>query len=197
MAEISNLFLLDGRQYHMQVLSRAHAMAADKYERYNLWVGIPVVVLTTIVGSTAFATLANQGKSQTWIAVMLGTLSAVAAVFAAVQTFLNYGTRAQKHSQAAGQLNGLSRRIDVLWRLRQSDKADAEIAAIDSELSQIVANAPRVSIGLQQVAKDALDSEKAMFKPRTLEEMLPTAEPPREEPPAKVSQQYVFSSPGS
>jgi hypothetical protein len=45
-------------------------------------------VLTTIVGSTAFATLANQGKSQTWIAVILGTLSAVASVFAAVQTFL-------------------------------------------------------------------------------------------------------------
>jgi hypothetical protein len=67
----------------------------------------------------------------------------------------------------------------------------------DLQLLEFVANAPRVSIGLQQVAKDVLDREKSMFKPRPLEEMLPTAEPPPEEPPAKVSQQYVYSSPGS
>ncbi|GEP61953.1 SLATT domain-containing protein [Reyranella soli] len=80
----------EAKRFALQVLARAHAMNADKLERWHYWLGVPVVILTTIVGTTAFASLSDLGNTRVLIAVGTGALSVSAAVLAALQTFFAF-----------------------------------------------------------------------------------------------------------
>ncbi len=53
--------------------------------------GIPVVVLSTIVGTGVFASL-QRGDVPTPVRVVVGSISILTAVISSLQTFLRYGT---------------------------------------------------------------------------------------------------------
>jgi hypothetical protein len=63
--------------------------------RLNYLLGVPVVVLTTFVGTSVFATL--QEDVNTSLRILVGAVSVFAAVLASLQTFLRYPERAEKH----------------------------------------------------------------------------------------------------
>jgi hypothetical protein len=72
-----------------------HARAAKHYRKMHYWLGIPVVVISSAVGSVAFASLHEQGNDR--IRLAAGIISMVAAILASLQTFLGFGERAEKH----------------------------------------------------------------------------------------------------
>lgn len=75
----------------------AHSLASNHYAKWNYGLGLPVVVLSTVVGTTVFASLQSQSESGTMFKVIVGAVSVLAAVLAGVQTFLDFGKRAEKH----------------------------------------------------------------------------------------------------
>ena len=86
-----------------------HRLMADRLRRRHLLIGIPVVVLTTLVGTSAFVSISKaQGNSiqgleidADIVLVVVGTISVLAAVLSGLQTFLRYATRAEGHRIAA------------------------------------------------------------------------------------------------
>lgn len=100
-------------------MHNAHTRCATLYDRRNLMLGVPVVGLTTIVGTSIFATLASA-QQRVWISVLIALLSIGAAVLASLQTFLRYSELSQKHKAAAVEYGTLRRRIEAL--LPRSDK---------------------------------------------------------------------------
>lgn len=178
------LSLVGDRQYQVRVLARAHALAAEKFEQRGMLLGVPVIILMTIVGTGSFANLVSLGKSQFWISLLAGILSVMAAVLAALQTFFNYGPKAQKHAEAAAKLNALGFKFDLLWRMRDNDKIEQEIVSADAEMQAINLAAPRVAMSFQRLAKMAIDEEK-LVKPLQFEE---------EEPPRR-GREFVMMSP--
>jgi hypothetical protein len=52
-------------------------------------------VLATVVGTSVFATI--QQQPEFWWQVAVGTMSMAAASFSALQSFLSYGEKAEKH----------------------------------------------------------------------------------------------------
>ncbi len=88
-------------QWHrgIRVLHIAHAKAATRYRQRGRLLGVPVVLLTALVGTGIFATVSEETVSETW-KIVAGLLTALAAVLSAVQTFLNYGVLAEKHKSA-------------------------------------------------------------------------------------------------
>lgn len=90
--------------------SEAHYDLASRLAQANIRFGVPVVVLTTFVGTTVFATL---GRSvDVWLRIAVGLISVVAAVLASLQTFLRFGERAEKHRTAAELWAAIRREID-------------------------------------------------------------------------------------
>ena len=77
--------------------------------------GIPVVVLTTFVGTSVFATL--QDEVDTSLKIFVGVVSVTAAVLASLQTFLRFGERAEKHRVAGESWASLRREIDEMLAL--------------------------------------------------------------------------------
>jgi hypothetical protein len=89
-----------------------HYKAAAYYNLANNALGIPVVVLSTIVGTAVFASLEKQVGLRTQLCV--GGISILAAVLAALQTFLRYSERAEKHHSVAASYGTLRKQIEAI-----------------------------------------------------------------------------------
>jgi hypothetical protein len=109
------LSLLREWEERASVSQDAHYVRATRLGRYNLLFGIPVVVLTAIVGTSVFATLQEQVATGWQIAV--GAVSVLAGVLASLQTFLRFQERAEKHRAAAELWSAIRREIDQMLAL--------------------------------------------------------------------------------
>ncbi len=107
--------------WHRRVAAaeHGHRLMADRLRRRHLLIGIPVVVLTTLVGTSAFASMQNTrsdsittgGIDSDAILLAVGLISVLAAVLSSLQTFLRYATRGEGHRIAALRYESLRREM--------------------------------------------------------------------------------------
>jgi hypothetical protein len=90
--------------------AEVHFQVAEGLSRSNIYLGIPVVVLSAIVGTGVFATLSSDVN--TGVKIAAGTTSVIAAVLASIQTFLRFGERAEQHRVAAERWSAIKRQIE-------------------------------------------------------------------------------------
>jgi hypothetical protein len=81
-------------------------------ERRHYLIGVPAAIFAAIVGTTVFATLSKDFTMTARLTVAF--FSIAAAVLAGLQTFLNYGKRAEQHRAVASQFGTIRREIDIL-----------------------------------------------------------------------------------
>jgi hypothetical protein len=98
--------------------SKIHYAQSNRLSALKLILGIPVVVLTTFVGTSVFATL--QEPVNTGMRIVVGVVSVAAAVLASLQTFLSFAERAEKHRQAAERWAAIRREITEILALHPS-----------------------------------------------------------------------------
>jgi Kef-type K+ transport system membrane component KefB len=85
---------------------------AVRLDRRHYQLGIPATAFAAIAGTTVFA---NLGKDfSTTARLIVATISIITAVITAMQTFLNYGKRAESHRSVSNQFGTLRREIDIL-----------------------------------------------------------------------------------
>ena len=89
--------------------SKKHFEMSNGLSFMNLVLGIPVVVLTTVVATSVFATL--QESVDTRIRIIGGGLSVLAAALASLHTWLHLGEQAEKHRAAGEMWSALRREI--------------------------------------------------------------------------------------
>lgn len=87
-----------------------HDTAARRFEGRRLWYGVLTIALTAIVGSSVFASIGQQPA--VWIRVLVGLLSVTASTFAALQTFLDYQGRSERHRIAAAKYKATIRELE-------------------------------------------------------------------------------------
>ncbi len=102
--------LLDEWDSDLRVICHSHYDAAVHIDRRNYALGVPVVVLTTAVGTSVFSAIGKDPA--TWMLILVGLASLGAAVLAALQTFLKYAERAKKHRQAGAFFGSLLKEIE-------------------------------------------------------------------------------------
>ena len=93
----------------------SHHEAGKVYKTFNYALSVPVVVLTTGIGTSAFASLEKQtsNTAKAW----LGGLSLLAAVLAALQTHFQFGQRAEKHKSLGALYGNVRRDIERILSL--------------------------------------------------------------------------------
>src|SRR5664279_1280026 len=87
--------------------ARAQYLAGNIADASNLRLGIPVVVLSSIVGTSIFASL-NSSPENGW-KVAVGIVSVVSVVLAALQTLLGFAEKAKAHRTAGAKYSSLGR----------------------------------------------------------------------------------------
>jgi len=118
--------LIKGWLIHAHKSRDRHDEAARRYAKGQYALGIPSLVASTVVGSSVVSSLASNAVPPWWVAV----LSLLAAVLAALQTFLDYGGRSDKHRGAAVRYKAAIRQLEQL-RVRRADHEDIRREELD------------------------------------------------------------------
>ena len=99
-------------QTNFKIFLRGHYAAAKQCERRNLWLGAPTFLLSALIGTSVFSTLAADPA--TWAKILVGLTSMLVAILAALQTFLRFSERAEKHRISGANFAALHKKIDQL-----------------------------------------------------------------------------------
>jgi hypothetical protein len=91
-------------------IQTAHYEAASSLDRWHYAVGLPLVLLSTLVGTSIFATL--ETNPNLWVKIGVALASVVAAILAAIQTFLRLAERSEKHKMAGVRYGSIKREIE-------------------------------------------------------------------------------------
>jgi len=89
----------------------AHYEAIKPLASANYKLGIPVALLSGLVGTSIFATL--QKQADLGFRITIGIVSVLAAVLASLQTFLRLSERAEKHRAVAVRYGALRRELET------------------------------------------------------------------------------------
>ena len=103
------------------------------------WLGIPAVVLSTLVGTSVFATV--QKQPQLWMQITVGLASVAAALLASLQTFLGYSERAEKHRIAGAKYGALGRELEQIRASGATPTFD-EMSAVRNRLDDLAVESP-------------------------------------------------------
>ena len=139
--------LLEEWAVRVTAAQHAHYYLMTRLRRRTLWMGIPVVVLTALVGTSLFATLSSStNRVPAALRVTIGAVSVLASVLAALQTFLKFSERAEKHGLVADWFSAVRRDIDQMRATPEQDRGDPHEVLNDvrKEINKIVQNAPEI-----------------------------------------------------
>lgn len=157
--------LLSNWQAAVRVNHKAHIQASARLERRNRQFGMPVVVLSTVTGTTLFATL--EATPETWVKILVGIFSVAAAVLSSLQTFFGYNELAERHRSAARKYGALRRELEeVIAEPSAIDRLpDDFVESVRTRWDTIDADSPTLSQRLyQQVAKSVFKSSNPPSK---------------------------------
>jgi hypothetical protein len=123
----------------------AHYQVAERLRRRNRELGLPVVILTTAVGTSLFATL-NQDQLAMGLRIVVGTISVLAAIFAGIQAFFAFAQRADQHVLAADWYSSIRRRIEQLQAMPRASRGDARecLDGVRKEINHVGSQFPEI-----------------------------------------------------
>lgn len=120
----------------------AHRRACRRLERLNYQIGIPTVIISSIVATAVFASL-NESVSLL-VKLVVGFISVTAAILSGVQTFVRPSVRAEQHRAAQIGLERIVRDIETLLVLEDSAEP-ADLSGSVDALSERLAEAQKLA----------------------------------------------------
>jgi hypothetical protein len=151
--------VLEDWYQRVAVTQRAHYLSADHFGARKYWLGIPAVVLSTLVGTSVFATV--QKQPELWLQITVGLASVVAALLASLQTFLGYAERAEKHRVAGAKYGALGRELEQLRASGASPSPEA-MAEVRKRLDDLAVESPNNPLPMyRRAGSSALEPTKS------------------------------------
>jgi hypothetical protein len=140
--------LLRGWLLHAHKGRDRHDTAARRFEGRRILFGVPAIVLTAVVGTSVFASIGSDPA--VWTRVCVGILSMGAAVLSALQTFLDYQVRSERHRVAAVKYKAIIRELEEVLSAPRQDLAvePAWLADLQKRLDTLEEEMPVVAPGI-------------------------------------------------
>ena len=123
-----------------RVAQLAHALAASRSRRLQLYLGAPAAVLSATVGASVLADVTGAWR------VATGVLSLLAAVLIALQTFLRPDDRVREHEAASRSHGAIRRELGQLGAFRGGlrDEVDRRLNSIRASYDRASGSSPNV-----------------------------------------------------
>lgn len=131
--------VLDEWYERVAATQRAHYLSADHFGARKYWLGVPAVVLSTLVGTSVFATV--QKQPELWLQLSVGLASVLAALLTSLQTFLGYSERAERHRIAGAKYGALGRELEQL-RALGSGSISEQLTEVRKRLDDLAVESP-------------------------------------------------------
>jgi hypothetical protein len=145
---------------------RAHYEAATYFERLHLWIGVPTVIVSALLGTTVFTSL--QHADAAWVKTLMAVLSVSMIALTSLQTFFKYSERAERHKTAAVQLGEVRRELEQKLQFGPVDEAFAR--AIRQKWDAADRQAPTFPPGLYDRVNATRKKEALQKLPRSTDQ---------------------------
>jgi len=135
--------LLEDWRNRVYAAQAAHYASADRFRLLNYIVGVPSIILSSIVGTAIFAGLEKNSPK----ALLVASVSILAAVLAGLQTFLRFSERATQHATAADWFSAVRRDIEETLHLPANCRGKVKdcLDKIRKEMNRAAQDAPELS----------------------------------------------------
>jgi conflict system pore-forming effector with SLATT domain len=145
---------------------KGHHCAARRWGGMNLWLGIPAVIISAVVGAAAFS---QYSKDYPWLGVVAGFLAISGAVLSGITTFLDPNDKENAHVTAAHAFDTLNNDTRLFWSIDCWREDSEEI--LTSKLGELVdrknelnSNSPQIPQWAYKEAKVGIEAGEAKFK---------------------------------
>lgn len=140
-------------------MAKAHCQESVRSERKNNQLGIPVVILTAMVGTSVFATLQNQPHIS--VQIIIGLISLLATVLASLQTFLRYAEKSTEHREAALKFERLQNELEQLlaYPIEDDRSLDEKLTNLREEYHELAATFPNVPEHIWNAAVESVEQK--------------------------------------
>ena len=132
------------RAYACQV---AYFLSSTKSRRYYIYLGVPTVVCSAIVGTALFTDYVGGEESIWWLRYIAGLVSITAAVLSALQTFFKFSEAAGRAAVAGELYASIRREIESELALPIELRADAKqfVNSIRTRMDDAGEKTPEIS----------------------------------------------------
>jgi hypothetical protein len=145
---------------------KGHHCAASGWSNRNLWLGLPVVIISALVGAATFSQYAEAYPA---VKVIAGLLSLAVAILSGITTFLNPNDRESGHLTAAHAFDKLNNDARVFWSVDcwqgESDTVlTSQLKELVERKNQLNANSPQIPNWAFKRAKAGIVAGEAKFE---------------------------------
>lgn len=121
-----------------------HYACGNYFSRLHLMLGIPTLVVSTLVGTAVFASLDRQDIGQ--FKIIVGLASILAAILSGLQTFLGFSERAEKHRVTAAGYAAVRRQLEFLDSFPPASPAEwkSSMAEVKKRMDELSKSSPEV-----------------------------------------------------
>jgi hypothetical protein len=145
------LTLLKDWRIRADAAALTHFRTAARLSSLNAALGIPVVILTTVAGTSIFATL--QERESLALKIFVGLVIVGAAILASLQAFFKFPERAERHRIAGNRWAAFRREVDKMTSLHPDYKearGDPKryLDALQERMDNLASEAPEMSVRL-------------------------------------------------
>lgn len=148
-----------------RTLARAHYIAANSNANYNrYYFGIPVVVITAVVGTTIFSTL-NDNPDPKW-KIATGLVSLVGTILSSLQTTLGFAQTAEKHKAAAETYETVRRQF-MMFRLKYAEATPDQRQEALADFEKTIASLAEIPKEFPTVPDRCYDRAKKEHQKKT------------------------------
>jgi hypothetical protein len=141
--------------------SKGHFATSHFWHNFHLWVGIPMVVLSAVVGATAFAKLDPSH-------VAAGIISILIVALSGVMTFLNPNEKSSAHLNAGNNCDSLMNKIRIFWSIDcwkdESEEVLTErLKYFSEQKDKLNQSAPQIPRWAYMVAKKGISAGEGSY----------------------------------
>ena len=123
---------------HAERAQHGHYKAGLFYERFFLFLGIPVIVLSAVTGGSEVLGIIDTQLG--------GIISLCIAILAGLQTFLKFSQRSERHRSAGAHYGGVKRTLEetLVILTEDSGNAKAKVHKIKQQLDSLANECPEI-----------------------------------------------------
>lgn len=156
--------LLRHWRFRIHRVQVGHYDAGRAFEKLNFLLGVPAVILSTVVGTAVFASLGQFADEEKLLGpkIVVGLLSVTAAVLVGLQTFLRYSEQAESHKTAGAKYAHLKHRLEMLAVMppNNDDKLKTDLDAIETEWEKVREDSPNIPTKIWKRIEKEMTFEK-------------------------------------
>lgn len=141
--------------------SKRHFVDADRWGSFHLWIGVPTVIMSAIVGAAA---LTSFDPSR----VLAGLLAILVSILSGIATFLNPNERVNSHFQAGNKYDALLNAVRLFrtidcWSAESDEVLSGRLKNFSEQKSRLNETSPKTSKAAYKKAKKGIESGESDY----------------------------------